>query len=438
MSVSRRCPSFRCLALALATAAALPLPASAQLLFGRLTPEAVGSQPNGISEAVEVSADGKTVVFSSNATNWIAVDPSLTDKAVAIDLDTGTIEIVSRTTAGTIVRGESPAVSRDGRYVAFLNFGNALDVGVPTSGWQVVRKDRVSGQLRLASANAAGEAGNNFVDDDTVSISGDGRYVALEASSTNFGVATNGVTQVWVKDMDTNALELASVMPGGGASPNECTLFPHALSDDGRYVAFICGAALVGGATSGQVYVRDLATDTTELISRVGSSGAASSTFANRVAISPSGRFVTFQNPAFGGLGGTPAVHSGVYVRDRTAQATVSIPTPAGANTGACTTSDVSDVATVVLTCTVGSVDQVFLHIPGESGTPFLISSNASEVPGNARSGASLAVDASGLSMVFESAATNLVDGDTNTAADVFLLVDQSVLFGIFSDGFED
>ena len=433
-----RSSSFPSLRLLPALLVLLPNLVSAELLFGRLTPDAPGSQSNAFSDGVDLSSDGKTVVFSSAATNWIPVDPSTTDKAVAVDLDTGLIEIVSRTTGGTIVRGESPAVSRDGRYVAFLNFGGALDLGVPTSGWQVVRKDRATGQLRLASANAAGEAGNNFVDDDTVSISGDGRFIAFEASSSNFGVATGGFTQVFVKDMDTGALELASVRPGGATPTSDCTLFPHALSDDGRYVAFICNASLVTGAGSGQTYVRDLVTDTTELVSRSGSSGPSSTSFTNRAAISPSGRFVVFQDAAFAGLGGDPAVHSGVYLRDRATSATLSIPTPAGANVGGCATSDVSDAATVLLECSVGSSGQVYLHIPGAAGTPFLVSSTPADLPGNARSGGTLAVDASGLSMAFDSLASNLVADDTNNAGDVFLLVDDSVLFGIFSDGFED
>jgi hypothetical protein len=423
---------------ALALALSVPNAAQAQFLFGRLVPDPPETQADNHSNTVDVSADGKTVVFSSGATNWLPGVSDTNTKAIAIDLDTDLIEIVSRTTAGTIVRGESPVASRDGRYVAFLNFGGALDVGVPTSGWQVVRKDRVTGQLRLASANAAGEAGNNFVDDDTVSISGDGRYVAFEASSSNFGVVTGGFTQVFVKDLDTGALELASVAIGGGAPAGECTQFPHALSDDGRYVAFICSAALVAGATSGQAYVRDLQTDTTELVSRGGGGGAASTTFANRVAIAPGGRFVSFQNPAFGGLGGDPATHSGVYVRDRLAGTTTSILTPTVANVGGCTTSDVSDAGSVLLQCSAGSTSQVYLHVPGVAGGPVLVSSDVADVPGNAGSGDSLAVDASGLSMTFQSAASNLVSGDTNDRVDPFVLVDSRVLFGIFSDGFEE
>ena len=112
--------------------------AHAQLLFGRLVP-GPGTQSNNHSDSVDVSNDGKTVVFSSAATNWLPGVTQTVDKAFAIDLDTGVIEVVSRTTAGAVLRGESPSVSHDGRYVAFLNHSENLGLGVPTSGWQAVR-----------------------------------------------------------------------------------------------------------------------------------------------------------------------------------------------------------------------------------------------------------------------------------------------------------
>jgi hypothetical protein len=82
--------------------------------------------------------------------------------------------------------------------------------------------------------------------------------------------------------------------------------------------------------------------------------------------------------------------------------------------------------------------DQVLLHIPGAAGTPFLVSSDSNDTPGDTQSGASVAMNDNGLSMAFESLATNLVAGDGNERADIFVLVDDGVLFGVFSDGFED
>jgi len=93
---------------------ALPGPAQAQWLYGRLM-TSTGTQPNGASQAVDVSSDGKTVVFSSSASNWVPGDAYSGNRAVAVDLDSGSVEVVSRTMAGVVLRGEHPATSRDGR-----------------------------------------------------------------------------------------------------------------------------------------------------------------------------------------------------------------------------------------------------------------------------------------------------------------------------------
>ena len=100
--------------------------------------------------------------------------------------------------------------------------------------------------------------------------------------------------------------------------------------------------------------------------------------------------------------------------------------------------SDVSDLGTVLMGCVQNGRAQVYLHVPGAAGTPFLVSETAASLPGNGASGATLAVNANGLSMAFDSIASDLASGETNKASDVFVLVDQGVIFGIFSDSFED
>ncbi len=428
--------------------------ARAELLFGRLVPAAPGTQPNNDSDSVDVSNDGKTVVFSSAATNWLPSPTGTADKAIAIDLDTGLIEVVSRTMAGVVLRGEHPSVSRDGRYVAFLNYGESLGPGVPSSsGWQAVRKDRQTGELKLASASAAGVPISSpaMVDDDSVSISGNGRYVAFEAA--NFDGDTPGYDQVYVKDMDTNALIKASVDNSGVTAERGCVLGPHALSDNGRYLVMICERALVPNAGMNQIYVRDLVQNSTHLVSRVGANGAASTSFASRPAISPNGRYVTFNNAAWGGLGFANGANvngnSGIYLRNLQTQTTQALPKPAlsGSDYDNCRISDVSDAGTVLMECRVPSLaggagstnSQVFLHIPGASGTPFLISTGTGgDSRGNNESGQTLAIDASGLSLAFESMASNLVPGDTNNVKDIFVQVETTLLTELFSDGFED
>lgn len=411
--------------------------ARADWVGGRLVPPPPEVEADSDSYDVDVASGGKVVVFTSSATNWVSGTFNTNNKAILVELDTGVIEVVSRSSIGTVIRGDHPAASADGRYVAFLTNDSLGLVGV--SDWKAVRKDRVTGALDLVSSSSGGTPANNFVDDDTVSISGDGRYVAFEASSSNLGFSISGMTQVFVKDLQTGTLTWAS-QPGSGGSVGECRMWAHSLSDDGRFVTFICDSTLFSGAGGGnQVYVRDLQSGTLEVVSRgSGVSGAPSTAFSGRPSISPSGRLVAFLNPFYAGLGGTENGNSGVYLRDRQAATTVPIPVPSGANAGSCTVSDVSDIGTLLMQCTTPTAPQVFLYVPGLAGGPVLLSSNGNDMPGNLSSGNSVAMDASGLSMAFESQASDLVDGDNNGRTDIFVLVDEDLLNRLFADGFED
>ena len=425
-----------------AAVSALSMPARADFIYARLMP-ASGLEPNGASTAVDVSSDGRTVVFTSAARNWVANDTYNGNRIVAHDLDSGLIELVSVVPVGGTIRGETPAVSGDGRYVAFLTYASSYGTG-----WQVLRKDRLTGAVALASSNAAGQAASNGTDDDTMSISADGRYVAIESASANLGVATGGWTELFVKDMQTGAVQLVSIKADGLPSTGECNFRAHALSDDGRYATFQCNQPVLVGAGYGQTYVRDLVTGTTELVSRSGASGASSTASTNRPAISPNGRFVTFQNRDYGGLGYANGVNgqgnSGVYLRDRQTSTTSAIPRPAAmpaADYDLCFASAVSDIGSVLLECGylngASRYSQVFLHVPG-TAAPQMLSVTGAGQPGSQASGYSLAVNASGLSMAWESQAANIAPGDSNGVSDIFVLVEESLLDdAIFRSGFD-
>jgi len=413
--------------------------AQAEIVHARLVP-APASQANAASRRVDVSANGKVVAFDSLASNWHPGFPSPNDKIVVVDLAEGIIDVVSSTTAGVAITGVNPSLSRDGRYVTFANLGGNLDVGVPTSGWQIVRKDRVSGQLRLVSANAGGAAADRESRD--ASISGDGNVVVFRSWATNLGVDAGGYYQVFAKSLSSGAIVPVSVRPDGSLPNVDSVLTPHAISDNGRYVVFTNNAAMVTGVNAGttQVFLRDLQAGTNELVSR-NTVGEAGNSLSDMAAISPSGRFVSFRSFA-SNMGGNASTNSGVFVRDRTAGTTQAVPKPSlgGTLANGCRESAVSDIGTVLMACTfpAPTKDQVFLHLPGAAGTPFLVSGTALNVPGNDLSGSTLAVDASGLSMVYESLASNLDPADSNAASDIFVLVDTDLLDGIFADGFED
>lgn len=420
--------------------------AQAQFLFGRLLPPAPATEANGPSQAPTVSANGKVFAFESSATNW--VPGSVTGaKIISIDLIAGDVLNLSTTSGGTAFNGNSfgPSTSRNGRYTAFETQANNLNVGVATNGFQIVRKDRQTGALVLASASAAGAPASGSASGQArnASISGDGRYVMFRSDAGNLvGVNLQGVEEAFVKDLQTGAIEIASLNAAGQLTGVGIgALSGQSISDDGRFAVYCSNAGnIVPGVAAGtfQCYVRDLVADTTTLASRT-SGGAPGNSGSDLAAISPNGRFVSFRSFATNLAGGPFA--SRVYVHDRTTLATSSVPLPvlnAVTATG-CRENDVADNGVAVLTCFFGSgiFDQVYLHIPGAPGTPFLISSDINDVAGNAVSGTRVAINANGLSMTFNSIASNLVGNDFNGVTDNFILIDEGILDGIFADSFE-
>ena len=434
----------------LCAAAGFPDAARADFIYGRLVPGA-GVNPNGESTNVDVSADGRTVVFVSTANNWVG-DSYNGTRALAVDLDTGDVEAVS-STGGTVFRGEAPAVSGDGRYVAFLTLNSAFGPS-----WQALRKDRETGALALASANSAGQPPANGINDNTVSISADGRYVAFQTDANLTGIevpdaggyAPAGSSgEIYVKDMQSGLVERASTKSDGTASGGTCQLQRHALSADGRFLAMICNVAMLPSATNGQAYVRDLQANTTELISRGTAAPNGTSTFVNRLAISPDGSYVSFQTRGYGGLGYADGTNiesnSGLYLRDRFLGTTTAIPRPPvipTTNYDSCSISDVSDIGNLVFACNHswtggGAYTQVFWYLI-YGPAPEMISVTGGGQPGNSASGYTLALNASGLSMAWESNASDIDPADTNGASDIFVLVEESVVNDtIFANGFD-
>jgi Tol biopolymer transport system component len=419
-------------------------PAHAEIRFSRLVPPLPASEANGPSSIAEVSGDGRVFVFESGATNW--VPGSITGgKIVAVDFGADSVEVLSSTAAGTAFNGSAfaPSTAGTGRYVVFETFATNLGLPVSTSGFQIVRKDRSTGALALASANAAGNpaVGSASGQARNASVSADGRVVTFRSDATNLLGGGAGNEYIYAKDLQTGAIELISRTTSGGFPATDVAAnTAHSISADGRFVVFQTSAAnIVAGVAGGtiQVYLRDRTLGTTELVS-VGPGGVAANNQSEAAAISPDGRFVSFRS--FASNLGANGFISRIYVRDRVAATTTPVPLPvvSGISANGCRESDVSNAGTVILSCFFSSLfDQVFLHVPGAAGTPLLISSDAVDAPGNQLSGDAVAISANGLSMVFDSRASNLDPDDTNAVSDIFILADDGVLFGLFADGFE-
>jgi Tol biopolymer transport system component len=217
--------------------------------------------------------------------------------------------------------GSAPlAMSPDGRYVLFTSGARDLvtnDNGL--FGMNIFLRDRLAKTTTLVSVNLSGTGGGNG-DSAAGAISSDGRYVVFESAASDLVAGdTNGVSDIFARDLESGTTVLVSAAPDG--SPGNGASSSAVMTPDGRYVAFVSSATnLVAGDTNGiaDVFVRDLTAGTTQLAS-VGAtlpSGRTSVVMAAPV-LTPDGRYVAFYSTAAGLAAGAPAVPAGeVYVRD--------------------------------------------------------------------------------------------------------------------------
>src|SRR5262249_29476937 len=135
-------------------------------------------------------------------------------------------------------------------------------------------RDMQSGVTRLVSVNSAGTDSGNGASGFAM-MTPDARFIIFTSVATNLATTpdTNGVTDVFVRDMQSGVTSLVSVNAAGTASSNDLSYTSgiESISADGRFVAFESYASdLVGppdGRFKSDVYVRDMQAGVTSLLS---------------------------------------------------------------------------------------------------------------------------------------------------------------------------
>ena len=302
-----------------ATSAQAIIPAGVVLVSAGLN----GASANSTSDFPALSADGRYVVYSSLASNLVAGDTNGATDIFVYDHTTGQTTRESVGPGGVQANGSSvyPAISADGRYVAFESVATNLVPGV--TGQQTYVRDRQQGLTIVASVNTRGLPGNGPTFDP--SISGDGRFVSFGSTATNLAPLaddTNGCADIFTHDLSPGPttrdnISTAGVQAGcGGVEANSASQTPS-LSGDGRYVAFQSyGTNLVPGDTErSSVFVRDRLTSTTTLESFATAAGLLNAS----PSISADGRYLAFRSidPV--------ALVDSIYLRDRSMGQTTSL-----------------------------------------------------------------------------------------------------------------
>lgn len=202
------------------------------------------AEAHGDFGGVALNADASVVAFDSTAADLISGDTNgKRDVFVSYTSLDGTqyrhhIERVSVGASNAQGDGDSwgPAISADGRYVAFISKATNLWSGASTSGApNVFRRDRQTGITWLVSGNTLGFPSNSNAINQ-VGISADGRYVTWDSDDDGITSGdSNGKSDVFVTDMQTHTTVKVS-KPATGQS-NGDSIDPY-INGDGRYVAF--------------------------------------------------------------------------------------------------------------------------------------------------------------------------------------------------------
>lgn len=264
-----------------------------------------GMPGNGVSVNPAVSADGNYVAFDSQANNLIPNDFNSTTDVFVRDRMTGITTCVSVSSNGTLANGYSyaPSISADGRLIAFSSQASSLVAGDTNNDWDVFVHDRLTGQTNRVSLASDGAEGNNS--SVSATIAAEGHFLTFESDASNLVPGdSNQRRDVFVRALDGAATSRVSVATDGSQG-NGYSGRP-AISADGTKVAFESDADNLSNDPDinhfRDIFVHDLLTGVTQHVS-VDSSGVQANGESGRPAISADGRYVAFESSASNLLG---------------------------------------------------------------------------------------------------------------------------------------
>ena len=260
----------------------------------------------GASFSLSISDDGRYLVFQSTSYNLV---PGQTDTFPA-----SRVYLYDRVTGTTIRIGHgnsastSPAISKDGNYIAFASAATNLIPGVVDTNTKedIFLYERATGALTLVSRSAASAATAANGKSSSPQINADGSFVAYTSDSTDLVTGqsegnTGEDVFLYSRGAGTNTLvSHAEGLPAttGNVSSSSGSV---ALSDDAAYAVFTSGATnLVPGqvdstSTWFDAFLYERATGTVTLLSHA-DGAPATAAGAWRVAISADGAWITFDS----------------------------------------------------------------------------------------------------------------------------------------------
>jgi Tol biopolymer transport system component len=318
----------------------------------RVSVDSAGNQANSDSRSPSISADGRFVAFTSDASNIVPGDTNGDSDIFVRDRLTNTTTRVSVDSAGNQANSGSfiTSISADGRFVAFSSSASNIVPGDTNDKPNIFVKsnlfvrDTLTNTTTRVSVNSAGNQADDF--SYNPSFSADGRFVAFTSFASNIVPGdTNRSGDIFVRDRLTNTTTLVSVDSAG--NPGNLQSGSPSISADGRFVAFTSEATnLVPGDTNRErdgdtnrerdmvgrdIFVRDTLTNTTTRVS-VDSAGNQGNSDSSSPSISADGRFVAFNSKSSNLVPGDTNNTDDIFVVDTSSTRNVINGTPGNDN----------------------------------------------------------------------------------------------------------
>jgi len=210
--------------------------ASADALHSALNPALI-TTGNDWSGFPSISADGRWIAFASNADNLIEGDTNFVADIFVYDRVTLQFERVSVSSEGVEANAIStrPAISADGRFVAFESLADNLVFGDINFLSDIFVHDRLLGTTERVSVDANGFGGDGW--SEQASISADGHYVAfISAASNLLPNDTNEMRDAFLHNRLSGYTQRVSIRSDGLQADGESTSV--AVTPSGRTAGY--------------------------------------------------------------------------------------------------------------------------------------------------------------------------------------------------------